>query len=139
MEEALRMLPYEQKDITTAAGSAYSGQTLAGQVIYAAKLPTHPVKSVQQICGVSVLRSGQCLEKGLRRVVRDAILGSLLIQQDDATGEPLLLHHSLPDCLRKRSMASSKYVILMDSQIGTAAACVMAVRVLLDHGVREDQ
>jgi len=88
---------------------------------------------------VSILRSGQCFEKGLRRVIRDAILGSLLIQQDDESGEPLLFHTKLPDRLKKRSTARETHVLLFDSQIGTAAASLMAIRVLLDHGVKEDQ
>lgn len=75
----------------------------------------------------------------MRRVIQDAILGSLLIQQDNDTGEPLLFHTALPDCLKNRSTARKTYVLLLDSQIGTAAACIMAIRVLLDHGVRNDQ
>ena len=92
-----------------------------------------------QLCGVSILRSGQCFEKGLRRVLQDVILGSLLIQQDDESGEPLNFHTALPPILKKRQSASEAYVLLCDSQIGTAAACIMAIRILLDHGVQEDQ
>lgn len=72
-------------------------------------------------------------------MIRDAVLGALLIQQDDQTGEPLLFNASLPPRLKKRETASKTYVLLSDSQIGTAAAIIMAIRVLLDHGVKEDQ
>lgn len=92
-----------------------------------------------QLCGISIQRSGQCFDRGLRRVIRDAVLGALLIQQDDQTGEPLLFHSTLPPRLKKRETASKTYVLLSDSQIGTAAAIIMAIRVLLDHGVKEDQ
>jgi uridine kinase len=66
-------------------------------------------------------------------------MGSLLIQQDDQSGEPLLFNASLPPILKTRSTAAKTYVLLSDSQIGTAAAIIMAIRVLLDHGVREEQ
>lgn len=75
----------------------------------------------------------------MRRVLQDVIIGSMLIQQDDETGEPLLFHAALPPVLKKRESARKHFVLLADSQIGTAAACIMAVRVLLDHGVQQDQ
>lgn len=63
----------------------------------------------------------------------------MLIQQDDESGEPLLFQAALPPILKKRETARNAYVLLCDSQMGTAAASIMAIRVLLDHGVREDQ
>lgn len=73
----------------------------------------------------------------------------MLIQSDPKTGEPLLLSTSLPDSLHSQAEAKTKQVFLLDSQMGTGAAAressctllqvklttVMAVRVLLDHGV----
>lgn len=44
----------------------------------------------------------------------------------------------LPGCLRDRTRASHSYVFLLDAQIGTGAAAFMALRVLLDHGVRPE-
>ena len=64
-------------------------------------------------------------------------MGSLLIQSEDATGEPLLLHLMLPTCIRQRHLAERAFVFLLDAQIGTGAAAFMAIRVLLDHGVPE--
>lgn len=72
-------------------------------------------------------------------MIRDVRLGSLLIQQDDETGEPLLFQTALPTCLKKQTTAENTYVLLSDSQIGTAAACIMAIRVLLDHGVKQER
>lgn len=72
-------------------------------------------------------------------MVQDVLLGSLLIQQDDESGEPLLYHTKLPSCLKQRASAAETFVLLSDSQVGTAAACIMAIRVLLDHGVQENQ
>jgi len=84
------------------------------------------------------LCSGGPLELGLRRVVRDVAIGSLLIQSEAKTGEPLLLHTLLPNCIRFRQMAGESWVFLLDAQISTSASAFMAIRVLLDHGVRED-
>ncbi|KAG6842339.1 hypothetical protein C0991_010629 [Blastosporella zonata] len=116
VENALQFLPYAPKTVTTPVGVESHGTQLAAQ----------------NICGVSILRSGGALERGFRRVINDVPLGSLLIQSDDKTGEPLLLHSMLPHCVRLRDQAE-------ESWIGTAAAAFMAVRVLLDHGVREDR
>jgi uridine kinase len=87
---------------------------------------------------VSILRSGACLERGLRRVIRDVSLGSVLIQNNSRSGEPLLYDVRLPAYLKYRATAKETYVFLMDSQIGTGATAMMAIRVLLDHGVPED-
>lgn len=65
-------------------------------------------------------------------------MGSLLIQTDQKTGEPLLLHLMLPVCIRDRAFAPNSYVLLLDAQIGTGAAAFMAIRTLLDHGVLPD-
>lgn len=62
-------------------------------------------------------------------------IGSLLIQSDQKTGEPLLLHLMLPFCVRDRALAKDSYVLLLDAQISTGAAAFMAIRALLDHGV----
>lgn len=85
----------------------------------------------------SHIRGGP-LEKGLRRVINGIRIGSLLVQSDQKTGEPLLLHVMLPHSIRDRSLARDSYILLLDAQIGTGAAGFMAIRVLLDHGVRPD-
>jgi uridine kinase len=125
IEHALSLLPYQDSPITTRTQIPYTGQELA--------IPSG------NLCGVSILRSGAPLEQGLRRAVRDVPIGSILIQSDTTTGEPLLFHLSLPSCLTKSTLsAQNSYVLLMDSQIGTGAAALMACRTLLDHGVKEE-
>lgn len=42
------------------------------------------------------------------------------------------------DMLKNRETAAKSTVLILDSQIGTAAAALMAVRILIDHGVPED-
>ena len=72
-------------------------------------------------------------------MIQDIPIGSLLIQSEDSTGEPLLLHLMLPTCIRQRHLAARSFVFLLDAQIGTGAAAFMAIRVLLDHGVPQEK
>ncbi|KAH7106502.1 uridine kinase [Auriculariales sp. MPI-PUGE-AT-0066] len=122
VERASAELPFKPKTVTTPMEMDYDGSQLGASCV----------------CGVSLVRSGTVLERGLRRVWQDAPLGTLLVQSDPATGEPLLLHTELPTCLCLRDQARDSWVFLLDAQIGTAAAAMMAIRVLLDHGVQED-
>ena len=41
-----------------------------------------------KVCGVSILRAGECLEPALCEVYKDAVIGKILIQTNDQTGEP---------------------------------------------------
>lgn len=60
---------------------------------------------------------GGPLERGLQRVVNDAPMGSLLVQSDAKSGEPLLLHVMLPVCIRERHLAADTWVFLLDAQV----------------------
>ncbi|EKM58295.1 uncharacterized protein PHACADRAFT_252504 [Phanerochaete carnosa HHB-10118-sp] len=121
IEKAMEHLPYRPRTVTTPCEVDYQGVELDAD-----------------LCGVSILRSGGPLERGLRRVVNNVAIGSLLIQSEPKTGEPLLLAHALPQCIRERHRAKHTYVFLLDAQIGTAASAFMALRVLLDHGVPQE-
>ena len=70
--------------------------------------------------------------------MHNVAIGSLLIQSEPKTGEPLLLHLALPQRVRERALAPQTFVFLLDAQIGTAASAFMAIRVLLDHGVPQE-
>ncbi|KAG1895400.1 armadillo beta-catenin plakoglobin [Suillus fuscotomentosus] len=122
IEKAMEHLPHRPKTVTTPIGLDCTGKEL----------------DVKNICGVSIIRSGGPLTKGLQRVLSDVAIGSLLVQSDANTGEPLLLHVMLPKCLRERHLAVDAWVFLLDAQIGTAASAFMAIRTLLDHGVQQD-
>ncbi|KII89982.1 hypothetical protein PLICRDRAFT_40168 [Plicaturopsis crispa FD-325 SS-3] len=121
-ENAVQLLPHRLKSVVTPVDVEYKGKELDAPFI----------------CGVPILRSGGPLERGLQRVLNDVLMGSLLVQTDAKSGEPLLLHVMLPACVRERKSAQNTWVFLLDAQIGTAAAAFMAIRVLLDHGVRQD-
>ncbi|KAJ6531826.1 armadillo beta-catenin plakoglobin [Mycena capillaripes] len=120
MEYALQFLPYATRTVTTPVEVAFSGK----------------VMNAKYVCGVSILRSGGTLERGFRRVLNDVPMGSLLVPSNTTDGEPLMLHVMLPVCIRKRHMAEEAWVFLLDAQIGTGASAFMAIRILLDHGVK---
>ncbi|KAK7033152.1 Armadillo/beta-catenin/plakoglobin [Favolaschia claudopus] len=120
MEFALQFLPYSSRTVTTPVEASFTGKTL----------------SAKYICGVSILRSGGTLERGFKRVLNDVPMGSLLVPSNITDGEPLMLHVMLPVCIRKRHMAEETWVFLLDAQIGTGASAFMAIRILLDHGVK---
>ncbi|KAG9009091.1 Uridine kinase [Tulasnella sp. JGI-2019a] len=122
MEKAMEYLPFKPHPVETPIGVISTGKTLAAN----------------DVCGVSIIRSGGPLEKGLRRTIRDVTLGALLIQTDPESGEALLLHISLPLCIRERERSCDTWVFLLDAQISTGAAAFMAIRVLLDHGIKEE-
>lgn len=79
---------------------------------------------LQDIVGISILRSGGPFSHGLRRVIRDVPIGAMLIQSDPRTGEPLLLNLTLPERIKNQEQSAKTQVFLLDSQMGTgAAAC----------------
>ena len=80
----------------------------------------HPVvrrsAPLANLSHVHLFRGGP-LEKGLQRVLSDVTIGSLLVQSDPKTGEPLLLHVMLPKCIRQRHLAVDTWVFLLDAQV----------------------
>ncbi|KAF7312252.1 Uridine kinase [Mycena indigotica] len=122
VEHALQFLPYADKSVITPTEASFAGTTM----------------SAKHVCGVSILRSGGALERGFRRVFNNVPMGSLLVQSHGEHGEPLMLHVMLPVCVRQRHLAEEAFVFLLDAQIGTGAAAFMAIRVLLDHGVKQE-
>jgi uridine kinase len=66
---------------------------------------------------MAYLYRGGPLERGLQRVINDAPMGSLLVQSDAKSGEPLLLHVMLPVCIRERHLAEDTWVFLLDAQV----------------------
>ena len=96
------------------------------------ELTYHGLKSAGTVSAVVLLRGGSCLEVGLKRTIPDCLTARLLIQSSYRTGEPELHYLKLfPD------IASHKTVLLLDTQMSSGGAALMAVKVLVDHGVEE--
>lgn len=85
-----------------------------------------------EVSAVVILRGGSCFETGLKRVIPDCRTGRMLIQSNFRTGEPELHYYKLAD-----DISEHRCVMLLDAQMSSGGAALMAVRVLLDHGVEE--
>jgi len=110
-------MAFEPSTVHTPQGKEYAGLKIAGEV-----------------SAVVLLRGGNSLEVGLKRVIPECRAGRILIQTSWRTGEPELHFFRLAD-----DIASHARVLILDTQMSSGGAALMAVRVLLDHGVREDR
>jgi uridine kinase len=114
-EAALNFVPC--KVATPVPGRAYRGLEWQGEV-----------------SAVAILRGGSCFETGLKRVIPDCRIGRMLIQTNVRTTEPELHYYKFAG-----NISEHQCVMLLDPQMSSGGAALMAVRVLLDHGVREDR
>lgn len=87
------------------------------------------------ICAVTMVRGGECFEHALKASIPTIFLGRLLIQSDNHTGEPKLHTARLPRWMGRESRHK---VLITEAQILSGAAMVMALAVLVDHGIRQD-
>jgi uridine kinase len=87
-----------------------------------------------EVSAVVLLRGGAALETGLKRVIPDCKSGRILIQSSIRTGEPELHYSQLP-----RDIKTHESVLLLDAQMSSGGSALMAVQVLVDHGVGQDR
>ncbi|CAL8135042.1 unnamed protein product [Orchesella dallaii] len=116
IEYALSLLPFQDVVVDTPQNVLYKGKRA----------------KVTKICGVSILRAGETMEQALNEVCKDIRIGKILIQTNTDTGEPELYYLRLP-----RDIADY-HIFLMDATVATGAASMMAIRILLDHDVPEE-
>lgn len=114
---ALNNISFDSSTVTTPSGHTYAGLKPAGEV-----------------SAVVLLRGGAALETGLKRVIPSCRAGRVLIQSNLRTGEPELHYLSLPGDIDRHQS-----VLLLDAQMSSGGSALMAVRVLVDHGVRQDR
>lgn len=86
-----------------------------------------------KICGVSIVRSGLGLENALRTMYPDTSFGKIIVQQTkDKKEGPRLYYCKFPPNMQKMK------VVLLDAMCSTGNVVSMAIRVLLDHNVPEE-
>lgn len=117
VERAITCMHFDEVTVQTPINKDYAGLQVGGE-----------------ISAVVILRGGTTLETGLKRVIPDCVTSRVLIQTSPRTGEPELHFTSLADDLR-----THKRVLILDSQMSSGGAALMAVRVLIDHGVKESR
>ncbi|KAK2151665.1 hypothetical protein LSH36_355g00002 [Paralvinella palmiformis] len=114
VEEGLNQLPYKKCTITTPTGCQYEG-----------------LRYQKGNCGVSIMRSGEAMEQGLRDCCRSIRIGKILIQSDEDTHEAKIYYAKFPPDIHKRK------VLLMYPIMSTGNTINKAVEVLKQHQVEE--
>jgi len=115
--KAIDFLPFTPKQVVTPQNHLYMG-----------------LQKTADMSAVVILRGGSAFETGLRRTIPDCRTGRILIQTNYRTGEPELHYRALPPSIKDDGL-----VMLLDPQMSTGGAALMAVRVLVDHGVPEEK
>ncbi|KAK4299640.1 hypothetical protein Pmani_028099 [Petrolisthes manimaculis] len=115
VEEGLNQLPYSDCTITTPTGCQYQG-----------------LQFVKGNCGVSIVRSGEAMEQGLRSCCRSIRLGKILVESDLETHEARVVYAKFPDDISQRK------VLLMYPIMSSGNTVIKAVNVLQEHAVAEE-
>uniref|UniRef100_A0A3Q2PF97 Uracil phosphoribosyltransferase homolog n=1 Tax=Fundulus heteroclitus TaxID=8078 RepID=A0A3Q2PF97_FUNHE len=113
VEEGLNQLPFSECTVTTPTGYKYEG-----------------VKFERGNCGVSIMRSGEAMEQGLRDCCRSIRIGKILIQSDEETQKAKVYYAKFPPDVYRRK------VLLMYPILSTGNTVIEAVKVLIEHGVQ---
>ncbi|KAG0563359.1 hypothetical protein M758_8G023500 [Ceratodon purpureus] len=113
VEHGLGHLPFTEKQVITPTGSIYVG-----------------VDFCKQLCGVSIIRSGESMENALRACCKGIKIGKILIHREGDDGKQLI-YEKLPHDIADR------HVLLMDPILGTGNSAVQAIELLLRKGVPE--
>uniref|UniRef100_A0A8B9FM87 Phosphoribosyltransferase domain-containing protein n=1 Tax=Amazona collaria TaxID=241587 RepID=A0A8B9FM87_9PSIT len=87
-------------------------------------------KSENGNCGVSITRSGEAMEQGLRDCCRSIRIGKILIQSDEETQRAKVYYAKFPPDIYRRK------VLLMYPILSTGNTVIEAVKVLVEHGVQ---
>ncbi|CAG0908412.1 unnamed protein product, partial [Cyprideis torosa] len=87
VEEGLNLLPTVEKEVVTPTGATYQGLAYC-----------------KGNCGVSVIRSGEAMEKGLRDCCRSIRIGKILIQSDPETCAAHVVYAKFPEDVAERKV-----------------------------------
>ncbi|PIK52289.1 putative uracil phosphoribosyltransferase-like [Apostichopus japonicus] len=87
VEQGLNQLPYKNVTVTTPTSYSYDG-----------------VEFVHGNCGVSIMRSGEAMEHGLRDCCRSIRIGKILIKTNEDTGEARVYYAKFPQDISRRKV-----------------------------------
>ncbi|XP_034239180.1 uracil phosphoribosyltransferase homolog [Thrips palmi] len=115
IEESLNQLPFTKCFVTTPTNEIYQG-----------------LKYQRGNCGVSIVRSGEAMEQGLRDCCRSIRIGKILVESDADTHEARVVYARFPEDIAQRK------VLLMYPIMSTGNTVIKAVAVLKEHNVLEE-
>ncbi|GFO08538.1 uracil phosphoribosyltransferase-like protein [Plakobranchus ocellatus] len=115
VEEGLNKLPYRKCDVVTPTGQVYEG-----------------LRYEKGNCGVSIVRSGEAMEQGLRDCCRSIRIGKILVQSDDDTHDARVVYANLPKDINQRK------VLLMYPIMCTGNTVAKAIEILQMNNVKEE-
>nr|XP_023017813.1 uracil phosphoribosyltransferase homolog [Leptinotarsa decemlineata] len=115
IEDSLNQLPFTDCKVVTPTGATYDG-----------------LKYKSGNCGVSIVRSGESMEQGLRDCCRSIRIGKILVESDADTHEARVVYARFPEDISQRN------VLLMYPIMSTGNTVSKAVHVLKEHGVNEE-
>merc|ERR1712037_124083 len=115
IEEGLNQLPYSEIQVQTPTGIAYKG-----------------LKYEKGNCGVSIVRSGEAMEKALQDCCRSMRIGKILVDSDSDTHEAHVVFAKFPDDIANRK------VLLLYPIMSSGNKVCKAVQVLKEHQVPEE-
>ncbi|XP_023866572.1 uracil phosphoribosyltransferase homolog [Salvelinus sp. IW2-2015] len=118
VEEGLNQLPYSECTVTTPTGHKYDG-----------------VKFEKGNCGVSIMRSGEAVEQGLRDCCRSIRIGKILIQSDEDTQKTKVYNAKFPLDINRRKVLLMYPILTKYVSSCTGNTVIEAVRVLTEHGL----
>ena len=90
-----------------------------------------------RVTAVSIVRSGDILLEGVRRVEPGVSVGKILIQRNEASADkrPVLFYAKLPAAIA----APDSVVLLVDPMLATGGSASMAISELARRGVAEER
>jgi len=115
IEEGLNQLPYTSCDVITPTGCTYSG-----------------LRYEKGNCGVSIVRSGEAMEKALQDCCRSMRIGKILVDSDSETHSAHIVFAKFPDDIANRK------VLLLYPIMSSGNKVSKAIQVLKDHDVPEE-
>lgn len=116
VEESLNQLPYRPRTITTPTGHTYEGLAFE-----------------EGNCGVSVMRSGEAMEQGLRDCCRSIRIGKILVSKQEESGDAKVFYAKLP------SDVADRKVLLMYPILFSGNSLLKALEVLKQSSVVEER
>ena len=90
--------------------------------------------AVDNLCAVSILRSGNIALEAVRAIVPDTAVGYILIQRDEESEDKhaVYFYSKFPGDIAKR------FVLLVDPMLATGGSALAAMKCLVEKGVKEE-